>query len=195
MVLFEHRRDIHGEVIDPNISVSWNHLENINEHEGLQDIAGNNSSKLYCICRPEHLFITWGKNTLWPLQYSFSTGYNAIWQWVYSSSSKEYNNNNIICAISSAVGAWDMLLYWIYCVCSWCMWGSGLPKWINTITSSRWLRHLVPLPVIVLMLYWLPSSREPNLHAVLCIPFTHTRTHTHTHILTSSSTVLTISHP
>ncbi len=68
-----------------------------------------------------------------------------------------------------------VLFYWICCVCSWCMWGAGLPKWINTITSSRWLRHLVPLPVIVLMLYWLLLSREPNLHAVLlhCIPFTH----------------------
>lgn len=73
-----------------------------------------------------------------------------------------------------------MLFYWICCVCSWCMWGAGLPKWINAITSSRWLRHLVPLPVIVLMLYWLLLSGEPNLHAVLLIPFSHIQTHTHT---------------
>lgn len=85
-----------------------------------------------------------------------------------------------------------MLFYWICCVCSWCMWGAGLPKWINTITSSRWLRHLVPLPVIVLMLYWLPLSREPNLHAVLLIPHTHTHTY---HPPAHTSTIPTLYHP
>lgn len=84
-----------------------------------------------------------------------------------------------------------MLFYWISCVCSWCMWGAGFPKWINTITSSRWLQHLVPFPVIVLMLYWLLLSWEPRLHGALFISF-HT-THTtiiilllhHYHILPS----------
>lgn len=88
------------------------------------------------------------------------------------SSIKEYNN--ITCAIFLHWGVETlMLFYWICCVCSWCMWRTGLPKWINTTTSSRWLWHFVPFPVIVLMLYWLLLSREQNLHAVLLIPFTH----------------------
>lgn len=88
------------------------------------------------------------------------------------SSLKEYKNNNIICAIFSTVGT-SMLFYWICCVCSWCVLGVGLPKWINTITSSKWLWHLVPLPVIILMFYRLLLSREPNLHAMLLIPLTN----------------------
>lgn len=92
-----------------------------------------------------------------------------------------------------------VLFYWICCVCSWCMRGAGLPKWINTITSSRWLRHLVPLPVIVLMLYWLLLSRKLN----ACSPaFTDTHTHTssfithlhHSHTLPSAKSPQSIFH-
>lgn len=59
------------------------------------------------------------------------------------------------------------------------MWRTGLPKWINTITSSRWLWHFVPFPVIALMLYWLPLSGEQKPHAALPLPSTHLhRSHT-----------------
>lgn len=80
-------------------------------------------------------------------------------------------------------------------VCRWCMWRVSLPKWINTITSSRWLQHLVPLSVIVLMLYWLLLSREPNLCAVLFIPSTHAHANMHTHTyypLPHTSTIPTL---
>ena len=86
------------------------------------------------------------------------------------------------------------LFYWICCVCSWCMRGAGLPKWINTITSSRWLRHLVPLPVIILMLYWLLLSRKLNACSTAYSFHTHTHTHTH-HPSSHTFTIPTLSHP
>lgn len=122
---------------------------------------------------------------------SSSAGYNVNWQRKELSKGLQQQQYHL-CHFFLLWGLETLVLfYWICCVCSWCMWGAGLPKWINTITSSRWLRHLVPLPVIVLMLYWLLLSREPNLHAVLlhCIPFTHIILH-HT-----TSTIPALSHP
>lgn len=68
-----------------------------------------------------------------------------------------------------------MLFYWICDICSWRMWETGLPKWINTITSSRWPWHFVPIPVIFLMLYRLLLSREQTCtRHCLCLSQTYT---------------------
>lgn len=89
------------------------------------------------------------------------------------------HNNIILCHFSTLGLETLMLLNWMCCVCAWCMWRTGLPKWINTITSSRWPWHFVPFPVIVLMLYWLLLSGEQRLHAALPLPSTHLhRSHT-----------------
>lgn len=85
-----------------------------------------------------------------------------------------------------------MWVQWICNVCGWYMWRGGFPKWINTITSSRWLQHLVPLSLIVLMLYWLPLSREQKRACCTVYSF-HRDTLAHTCSFIAYSNILTLS--
>lgn len=107
---------------------------------------------------------------------------------------------------AKGVHFWGMQ-QWQYCLygflCSWVLWrtcdsveipafvvdargGASIPKCINTITSSRWLEHLVSLFVIVLMLYWLLLSREQK-RACNTVDSFHKCSQTHTHTLVPAS--------
>lgn len=74
--------------------------------------------------------------------------------------------------------------------------GVSIPKCINTITSSRWLEHLVSLFVIVLMLYWLLLSREQKRVCNTVDSFHKcSHTETHTHLFLHHTDIVSLSQP
>lgn len=83
-----------------------------------------------------------------------------------------------------------MWVYWICDVCGWCMWREDFPNWINTITSSRWLLHLVPFfcDCLNALLTAVVQGTNVGMQYYLFVSHSHTLMFLH-HILQRSHTV------